>query len=177
MLPIVSGCGSSASDAQRFTVGARAACANYVRALKHFDHSISAQAGERNVALSTKASEDWLHALRPLVPPRSSGVSTATWRHDIEVQIADERAVARFYKAEFPKLLASFKHNNPTPKLPPGTGPTAATLAQAFNSAEGRRFLRLEKKLTDRTTVHAKAWARIAKRVGLLTLCRAATKP
>jgi hypothetical protein len=83
----------------------------------------------------------------------------------------DGRAFDSFYVKEYPKLLRSFKESNPEPKLPPGTGATAAILAQAFNSPEGRRFLRVQRRLGQRLAADSKTMERIGRKVGMLKAC------
>jgi hypothetical protein len=113
----------------------------------------------------------WLEQLRQLVPPSSTGVTVGAWRNAVDVQLRDADAAVALYGKEFSKLVRSWKRPLPTPKLPPGTGPTAATLAQAFNSPEGRRFLRLQTKLFRQMQTHAPGWERMLNRVGLLKAC------
>jgi hypothetical protein len=72
---------------------------------------------------------------------------------------------------EYPKLLKSFRTPHPVPKLPPGTGPTAATLAQAFNSAEGRRFLRLQAVLMRRLNEDVRSTRAVLRKAGVPRRC------
>jgi len=75
-----------------------------------------------------------------------------------------ERLRSTFLRTEEPRLLRSLKVENPTP-LRPGVGATAATLAQAFNSSEGRRFLRLQRELTQRTAKSDREWRSVIERL------------
>jgi hypothetical protein len=126
---------------------------------------------ERHDRASSRAADKWFSRLRAVEPPASSGVSASEWRRTIDAERRDLRAVDAFDAKEIPRLLRSFRKPHPTPKLPPGTGPTSATLAQAFNSPEGRRFLRLQQKLLHKTEVNFRAWTRLMRKVGLLRGC------
>jgi hypothetical protein len=117
----------------------------------------------------------WLARLRQLVPPSSTGVTVSEWRKAVDVQSRDVRAAIALYGKEYTKLVRSWKRPLPTPKLPPGTGPTAAILAEAFNSPEGRRFLRVQTKLFKQMQTDASGWERMLERVGLLKACLGAT--
>ena len=97
------------------------------------------------------------------------------WRKAVDVQLRDVLAAIALYGKEYTKLVRSWKRPLPTPKLPPGTGPTAAILAQAFNSPEGRRFLRAQTKLFEQMQTDASGWERMLDRVGLLKACLGAT--
>ena len=120
---------------------------------------------------ASEAAQRWLEQLRRLVPPSSTRVSVSEWRNAIDMQLRDVRAAIALYGKEFTKLERSWKRPLPPPKLPPGTGPTAATLAEAFNSPEGRRFLRLQTKLFKQMQTDAPGWERMLKAVGLLKAC------
>jgi hypothetical protein len=130
-----SACGPSSSGMThaQFTAGLQTACKNAAKVKP-----------PKNGSISVKPAENVLAELRALTPPHDTGVSQAVWRATIDQQIQDLNAVSAFYAREMPKLLRSFKRPNPAPKLPPGTGPTAAILAQAFNSPTGRRYLRAQ---------------------------------
>jgi len=122
-----------------------------------------------------QAERRWLARLRQLVPPSSTGVTVREWRKAVDVQLRDVLAAIALYGKEYTKLVRSWKRPLPTPKLPPGTGPTAAILAQAFNSPEGRRFLRAQTKLFEQMQTDASGWERMLDRVGLLKACLGAT--
>jgi hypothetical protein len=122
-----------------------------------------------------QAERSWLERLRPLVPPSSTGVTVSEWRNALDVQLRDVLASIALYGKEYTKLVRSWKRPLPTPRLPPGTGPTAAILAQAFNSPEGRRFLRVQTKLFKQIQTDASGWERMLERVGLLKACLGAT--
>jgi hypothetical protein len=117
----------------------------------------------------------WLARLRQLVPPSSTGVTVSEWRKAVDLQLRDVRAAIALYGKEYTKLVRSWKRALPTPKLPPETGPTAAILAEAFNSPEGRRFLRVQTKLFKQMQTDASGWERMLERVGLLKACLGAT--
>jgi hypothetical protein len=131
----------------------------------------SPSAVEQQDRAASLAADRWFSRLRALEPPALSDVSVSEWRRTIDLERRDLRAVNAFYAKETPRLLRSFRKPHPTPKLPPGTGPTAATLAQAFNSPEGRRFLRLQQKLLKRIPGDYRAWTRLMQKVGLLQAC------
>jgi hypothetical protein len=117
----------------------------------------------------------WLARLRQLVPPSSTGVTVSEWGKAVDVQLRDVRAAIALYGKEYTKLVRSWKRPLPTPKLPPGTGPTAAILAGAFNSPEGRRFLRVQTKLFKQMQTDASGWERMLERIGVLKACLGAT--
>lgn len=119
---------------------------------------------------SVKPAERLLTALRALTPPHDTGVSQATWRATIDRQLRDLRAVSTFYAKEMPTLLRSLKGSNPVPKLPPGTGPTAAILAQAFNSPTGRHFLRAQAALSKSFDHHQQQFTATMRRAGVTTV-------
>jgi hypothetical protein len=135
----------------------------------------SPSAIERQDRANSRASDNWYRRLRALAPPASSGVSAIEWKRSIDLQRRDLRAIEAFYSKETPRLIRSFRKTNRAPKLPPGTGPTATILAQAFNSAEGHRYLRLQRKLLRRTNVDFRAWTRLMRKVGLLKACSPAS--
>jgi hypothetical protein len=122
-----------------------------------------------------QAERRWLARLRQLVPPSSTGVTVSEWRKAVDVQFRDVRAAIALFGKEYGKLVRSWKRPLPTPKLPPGTGPTAAILAEAFNSPEGRHFLRVQTKLFKQMQTDASGWERMLERVGLLKACLGAT--
>jgi hypothetical protein len=126
-------------------------------------------------AAAFQAERTWLEHLRRLVPPSSTGVTASEWRNAVDVQQRDVRAAIALYGKEFTKLVRSWKRPLPPPKLPPETGPTAGTLAEAFSSPEGRRFLRLQTKLFKEMQTDAPGWERMLKTVGLLKACLGAT--
>src|SRR5205085_3062420 len=172
-----SGCGGShRSDEQGFATAVRKACNSYTAEI----NAISRRTRTDRVAAATggmstaefKAERRWLERLRRLGPPASTGVTPRAWRKAIDVQLRDARAAVDLYGKEFAKLVRSWKRPLPTPKLPAGTGPTAATLAQAFNSPEGRRFLRRQNLLLRRLQADAPDWLRMMKSVGLFKICR-----
>jgi len=117
----------------------------------------------------------WLVRLRRLVPPSSTGVTVSEWGKAVDVQLRDVRAAIALYGKEYRKLVRSWKRPLPTPKLPPGTGPTAAILAKAFNSPAGRRFLRVQTKLFKQMQTDASGWERMLDRIGVLKACLGAT--
>jgi len=173
---VVSGCGGSRPSAERgFATGVRKACDSYTAEID----AISRRTPTDPVASATgglstadfQAERRWLEQLRRLSPPVSTGVTTAAWRKAIDVQLRDARAAVDLYGKEFAKVVRSWKRPLPTPKLPPDTGPTAATLAQAFNSAEGRRFLRLQNTLLRHMQDDAPGWLRMLKSAGLFKIC------
>jgi hypothetical protein len=131
----------------------------------------SPSAVERQDSAASLAADRWFSRLRALEPPVSSGVGIGEWRRTIDLERRDLRAVNAFYANETPRLLRSFRKPHPEPKLAPGTGPTAATLAEAFNSPEGRRFLRLQQKLLERTQRDYRVWTRLMQKVNLLQAC------
>jgi hypothetical protein len=131
----------------------------------------SPSAIERQDRASSGAADRSFSRLRTLEPPTSSGVNVGGWKKTIGLELRDLRAVDAFYAKETPRLLRSFRKPHRTPKLAPGTGPTATILAQAFNSPEGRRYLRLQQKLLQRTQVDYRAWTRLMRKVGLVQAC------
>jgi len=120
---------------------------------------------------SFQAEQRWLEQLRQLSPPASTGVTVSMWRKAIDLQLRDTRAAVVLYGKEFAKVVRSWKRPPPTAKLPQGTGPTAAILAQAFNSPEGRRFISLQNKLFKQMQTDGPDWERMLKAVGLLKTC------
>jgi hypothetical protein len=131
----------------------------------------STETNQRLIRETFRISDRMLGDLRDLTPQASTGVTPAEWRKAVDAVRRDGRAFDSFFATEYPKLLRSFKKSNPTPKLPPGTGPTAATLAQAFNSPEGRRYLRLQRRLSQRMQADSKTMERISRKVGLVKAC------
>ena len=127
---------------------------------------------------STKGAENLIAAFRALTPPRDTGVSQAEWRATIDQQLRDFKAVSTFNAREMPKLLRSFKSSNPEPKLPPDTGPTAAILAQAFNSPVGRHYLRAQAALLKGIGKHQQQFTATMRRVGVTNAssCKGLTK-
>jgi len=119
----------------------------------------------------SRSSDRWFAKLRELRPPVSSGVSVSEWRRVIDLLRSDLSASDSFYAKWYPKLLASFKKPHAAPKLPPDTGPTAKILAQAFNSPEGREFVRLQQQLLQRTQAHSAKAEQIFRKVGLDKTC------
>jgi hypothetical protein len=105
----------------------------------------SPSAIERQDRASSRAADRWFSRLRTLEPPTSSGVNVGGWKKTIGLELRDLRAV--------------------------DAGPTATILAQAFNSPEGRRYLRLQQKLLQRTQVDYRAWTRLMRKVGLVQAC------
>jgi hypothetical protein len=177
MSTVVSGCGGSRPSAeQRFATAVRKACDSYAADVK----AISRRTRINEVVTATgglptadfRAERRWLEQLRQLSPPASTGVTSGEWRKAIDVQLRDVRAAVDLYGKKFAKVVRSWKRPLPTPKLPPGTGPTAATIAQAFNSAAGRRFLRLQNTFLRHTQADAPGWLRMLKSVGIFKICR-----
>ena len=169
---VVSGCdGSRDAVERRFATGARAACASYSAEMAAISRKEHNDPDKSRPVTEFQSERRWLERLRQLVPPSSTGVTVGAWRSAVDVQLRDAAAAVALYGKEFSKLARSWKRPLATPKLPPGTGPTAATLAQAFNSPEGRRFLRLQTKLFRQIQMHAPGWERMLKRVGLLKAC------
>jgi hypothetical protein len=119
----------------------------------------------------SRISDNLMGDLRKLSPPASTGVTAEEWRKAIDAMRGDGRAFESFYAQEYPKLLRSLNKPNPKPKLPPGTGPTAAILAQAFNSPEGRRYLRLQRPLWQRLEADLKELERIDRKVRVFKAC------
>ena len=89
----------------------------------------------------------------------------------IDLLRSDLRASDSFYAKWYPKLLASFEKPHAAPELPPDTGPTAQILAQAFNSPEGREFVRLQRQLLQRAQAHSARAEQIFRKVGLNKAC------
>jgi hypothetical protein len=173
---VVSGCDRSrGSDERRFAIGTRAACTSYGAEMTAISRREHTDPDKARPAAAFQAERRWLEQLRQLVPPSSTGVTVSEWTNAVDVQLRDVRAAIALYGKEFTKLVRSWKRPLPTPKLPPGTGPTAATLAEAFNSPEGRRFLRLQTKLFKQMQTDAPGWERMLKTVGLLKACLGAT--
>jgi hypothetical protein len=163
-----SGCGGASSGMTRaqFEAGLQAICKKATKERPDAD------------GVSVKPAERALTALRALTPPGDTGVSQATWRATIDIQLRDFQAVSAFYAKETPALLRSFKRSNPVPKLPPGTGPTAATLAQAFNSPAGRHYLRAQAALFKSFDHHQQRFNAVMRRAGVSTSsssCKAVT--
>jgi hypothetical protein len=131
----------------------------------------SPSATERQDRASSRAADSWYRRLRALEPPASSGVTATEWRRTIDLERRDLQTIEAFYSKETPMLIRSFRKTHRTPKLPPGTGPTATILAQAFNSPEGHRYLRLQQKLMRKTTVDYRSWTRLMRKVGLFQAC------
>jgi hypothetical protein len=125
----------------------------------------------RGASAEFRAEQKWLVQLRRLTPPASTGVTVSVWKKAVDVQFRDVRAALVLYGKEFPTLLRSWKRPPSTPKLPSGTGATASILAQAFNSPEGRRFLRLQNKLFKQMEADAPGWKRVLSAVGILKVC------
>ena len=127
---------------------------------------------------SVKPAERLLTALRALTPPRDTGLSQAKWRATIDQQLRDLEAVSAFDAKEMPKLLRSLKSSHPVPKLPPGTGATAAILAQGFNSPEGRHFLRAQAALFRSFDHHEQQFIATMRRAGVTNAssCKALAK-
>jgi hypothetical protein len=173
LLAIVSGCDRSraGSDEKRFATGARTACTSYGAEMTALSRRERTDPEKARPAAAFEAERRWLKRLRQLVPPSSAGVTVSEWRNAVDVQLRDVHAEIALYGKEFTKLVRSWKRPLPTPKLPPGTGPTAAILAEAFNSPEGRRFLRLQTKLFKQTQTDAPGWERMLERVGLVKAC------
>jgi hypothetical protein len=174
---VVSACrGSRPPDEHGFATAVREACDSYTAEM----NAISRRNPTDRVASATgglstadfQAERRWLEQLRQLTPPASTGVTPSAWRNAIDVQLRDARVAVDLYGKEFAKVVRSWKRPLPAPKLPPDTGPTAATLAQAFNSPEGRRFLRLQNTFLRHTQADAPGWLRMLRSVGLFKICR-----
>ena len=176
---VVSGChGSRISEDQRFRTAVRSACESYAADMKTISRRERTEPATAAYGVSTaefRAEQRWLEQLRQLSPPAATGVTVGAWRRAIDLQLRDAQASVVLYGKEFAKVQRSWKRPLPTPKLPPGTGPTAAILAQAFNSPEGRRFRRLQNRLLKQVHAHAGPWLRMLEAVGLLEACGGAT--
>ena len=136
--------GSNRSSGEAFCKHAQALDKTYGAINRRVGNSDSRAATERSI----RASVRFYGGLRALQPPASSGVGVSEWKRVLGTEQRDWRSMFfLFYGREWHRLLRSWDKPLRTPKLPPGTGPTAATLAQAFNSPEGRRFNRLQNKL------------------------------
>lgn len=173
----MSGCDRSrgGSDERRFATGARAACTSFGAETASISRRENTDPDKARPGAAFQAERRWLTRLRQLVLPSSTGVTLSAWRKAVDVQLRDVRAAIALYDKEYTKLVRSWKRALPTPKLPPGTGPTAAILAQAFNSPEGRRFLRVQTKLFKQMQTDAPGWERMLERVGLVKACLGAT--
>lgn len=165
--------GSQSSSRQDFASAVRSACKEYaVRRAAVFRIMDKADGWhQQQIHELDRITDRWLGELRKLTPPASTGVSGTEWRKVLDAMRRDGRASDAFFATEFPKLLRSLKKRPPTSKLPPGTGPTAAILAQAFESPEGRRYLRLQKRLEQQAAVDSKRMGRIGRRVGMDQAC------
>jgi hypothetical protein len=173
---VASACHSSrSSEDQRFGTALKSACESYaaeIRATSRREQTEPATGASGGVSTASfEAEQRWLEQLRQLTPPASTGVTARAWRKAIDLQLRDARAGVALYGREFAKVVRSWKRPLKAPKLPPGTGPTAAVLAQAFNSPEGRRFLRLQSRLFKQVEAHWPAWERMLKAVGLPKAC------
>jgi hypothetical protein len=128
--------GSHDSSGRDFAAAVRAVCTKYAAQEAAVSRRLgkSSAPNQRLIRETFRISDRYLGDLRELSPPASTGVSAVEWRKVLDAVRRDGRAFDSFYVKEYPKLLRSFKESNPEPKLPPGTGATAAILAQAFNS-------------------------------------------
>ncbi len=167
--------GSHRQSDEAFSDQVRAICKTYAAEQAAAAHRTGKKPSpstiERQDRAASRAADRWLSRLLVLEPPASSGVSVSEWRRTIDLERRELRAINSFYAKETPRLLRSFRKPHRTPKLAPGTGPTAAILAQAFNSPEGRRFLRLQQRLVQRTQIAYRAWTRLMRKVGLVQAC------
>jgi hypothetical protein len=175
----LTGCGSSARSLSNqaasgsFTRGVSAACRVYEKAITPFiKASISHTRDPSTFSDALEPAEmGFLVKVRALTPPTTTGVTQSEWRHAIDAERDGDRLTYQLAAELNAAIRYAEKHAPATPKLPPGTGPTAATFAQALNTPLGRHYLRDAQRLTPQIRADTRASKPVMQQSGVNRIC------